>query len=330
MEDHWRPARTLAWHTLDGMSDREGMLYHYIVSGPHTSRCRVMVCRMAHLAVARNTNKATVRRCLDALADAGLIVWQLHGSVVTAYPVGSFLKCSAGRGNSLAGVVGALGRVPQGKPRDAAASDLGLPPDFESEVIETTAPGRTLANRKRDASESQAKRQERKASGKEDTPVVPSEGTVADAPKTQRAKRKKAEARPKDAAAVQDYAAEYAEGKGVAINATFGERFVNHYAAKDWKVGKSPVKDWRRCVHTWVLKRQDDGSRLRPGQKNPRSGQQPPPQQAKRKQIWDCETKEEWLALKEAEQPNAPDYTRHAWERHWQAHISDPNNGRTT
>lgn len=29
------------------------------------------------------------------------------------------------------------------------------------------------------------------------------------------------------------------------------ETFVNFYASKGWKVGNSPMKDWKACVHTW-------------------------------------------------------------------------------
>ena len=29
------------------------------------------------------------------------------------------------------------------------------------------------------------------------------------------------------------------------------ERFVDFYAAKGWKVGNQPMKDWRAAVRTW-------------------------------------------------------------------------------
>jgi hypothetical protein len=29
------------------------------------------------------------------------------------------------------------------------------------------------------------------------------------------------------------------------------QRFVDHYEAKGWRIGKSPVKDWKACVRTW-------------------------------------------------------------------------------
>lgn len=43
---------------------------------------------------------------------------------------------------------------------------------------------------------------------------------------------------------VQDYINE----KGYHFNA---EDFINHYEAVGWKVGKSPMKDWRACCRTW-------------------------------------------------------------------------------
>ena len=43
---------------------------------------------------------------------------------------------------------------------------------------------------------------------------------------------------------VQDYINE----KGYHFNA---DDFINHYEAVGWKVGKSPMKDWRACCRTW-------------------------------------------------------------------------------
>lgn len=31
------------------------------------------------------------------------------------------------------------------------------------------------------------------------------------------------------------------------------EKFFNHYKSKDWKVGKSSMKDWKAAVRTWDL-----------------------------------------------------------------------------
>lgn len=30
-----------------------------------------------------------------------------------------------------------------------------------------------------------------------------------------------------------------------------GENFINHHQSKDWKIGKSPMKDWRAAMRTW-------------------------------------------------------------------------------
>lgn len=29
------------------------------------------------------------------------------------------------------------------------------------------------------------------------------------------------------------------------------QRFLDHYAAKGWMMGRSPVRDWRACIRTW-------------------------------------------------------------------------------
>jgi hypothetical protein len=34
-------------------------------------------------------------------------------------------------------------------------------------------------------------------------------------------------------------------------NTVDAENFINFYESKGWKVGKSPMKDWKACVRTW-------------------------------------------------------------------------------
>ncbi len=41
---------------------------------------------------------------------------------------------------------------------------------------------------------------------------------------------------------------EYINDKGYHFSA---EDFINHYEAVGWKVGKSPMKDWKACCRTW-------------------------------------------------------------------------------
>lgn len=45
--------------------------------------------------------------------------------------------------------------------------------------------------------------------------------------------------------------AEYASEKGIRIDA---ERFVDFYASKGWKVGSSPMKDWRAAARNWAAR----------------------------------------------------------------------------
>ena len=42
--------------------------------------------------------------------------------------------------------------------------------------------------------------------------------------------------------------AEYCRERGNRINA---QSFVDFYESKGWKVGNSPMKDWKSCVRTW-------------------------------------------------------------------------------
>ena len=46
----------------------------------------------------------------------------------------------------------------------------------------------------------------------------------------------------------------FCEEHGYAVDAY---HFVNYYASKGWVVGKSPLKDWKAAVRTWVRKREE-------------------------------------------------------------------------
>jgi len=41
-------------------------------------------------------------------------------------------------------------------------------------------------------------------------------------------------------------------------NSVDAEQFVNFYSAKGWKVGNSPMKDWKACVRTWEQRDKKD------------------------------------------------------------------------
>lgn len=53
----------------------------------------------------------------------------------------------------------------------------------------------------------------------------------------------------------------YAKEKGFSIDA---ERFVNFYESKGWKVGSSPMKDWRASVRNWVSRDREQTSATSP------------------------------------------------------------------
>jgi hypothetical protein len=54
-----------------------------------------------------------------------------------------------------------------------------------------------------------------------------------------------------------DEVRDYCRERGNSVDA---ERFVDFYTAKGWKVGKSPMKDWKAAVRTWE-KEDGDGKR---------------------------------------------------------------------
>ena len=82
-------------------------------------------------------------------------------------------------------------------------------------------------------------------------------------------KREKEKERPRARARFSppstDDVSAYAAERGLDIDAA---AFVDFYAAKGWKVGTSPMRDWRAAVRNWCRR---DGGRGRPGP----SGQAP-------------------------------------------------------
>lgn len=46
------------------------------------------------------------------------------------------------------------------------------------------------------------------------------------------------------------------------------DRFVDFYAAKGWKVGNQPMKDWRACVRTWEKRDNEHKESSQQKQKN--------------------------------------------------------------
>ncbi len=61
--------------------------------------------------------------------------------------------------------------------------------------------------------------------------------------------------RPRFSPPSVDAVREYCQEKGYAIDP---ERFVDHYTANGWKVGKNPMKDWKAAVRTWVKNEKGD------------------------------------------------------------------------
>lgn len=42
-------------------------------------------------------------------------------------------------------------------------------------------------------------------------------------------------------------------------NGVDAQRFVDYYESKGWKVGRTPMKDWRACVRTWENRERNNG-----------------------------------------------------------------------
>lgn len=71
---------------------------------------------------------------------------------------------------------------------------------------------------------------------------------------TEKGKGKRARFRAPSPADVREYAAAYAESKGIALGSIDfdPDYFVDYYESKGWKVGKAPMKDWKATVRNWL------------------------------------------------------------------------------
>jgi len=66
-----------------------------------------------------------------------------------------------------------------------------------------------------------------------------------------------------------DEVAAYCVERGNGVDAS---KFVDFYSSKGWKVGKSPMKDWRASVRTWETNDQSRGSPTTPKAPTTRNG----------------------------------------------------------
>jgi hypothetical protein len=56
---------------------------------------------------------------------------------------------------------------------------------------------------------------------------------------------------PPDVSEVAAYASEYQDSTGLHGWSFDAQRFVDHYTANGWKVGRNAMKDWRAAVRNW-------------------------------------------------------------------------------
>jgi hypothetical protein len=51
---------------------------------------------------------------------------------------------------------------------------------------------------------------------------------------------------------------EYMTTRGFPNPSLNSESFIAYYKSKGWKIGNSPMKDWKACVHTWEARMKAD------------------------------------------------------------------------
>ena len=146
-------------------------------------------------------------------------------------------------------------------------SDLALAvyPLIEGQVDRMTdlrekrsASGRSGGESKAEANRSKAEANCSKPVANCSKPVANEQQNVAPVPvpipereTTLTGSKEKARFTPPTAEEVERYAAE----KGLAIDA---QRFVDFYTSKGWRVGSSPMKDWRAACRNWCARNAKD------------------------------------------------------------------------
>lgn len=98
-------------------------------------------------------------------------------------------------------------------------------------------------------------------------PVIQSE-SESESYSGEGAKAPNARTRGKFSPPTADEVKAYASDKGLTLDA---DRFVDFYAAKGWKVGNTPMKDWRAAARNWA---RDDLARAAPAARQPKVTQE--------------------------------------------------------
>lgn len=226
----YRTLRMTFWNDpyVEELGPEGRLLYLYLITGPYTNNLGVLEISLRRMSYETGLDEASVERLLGEAEEAGKIV--RDGSVIWLV---NFVKHQASTSPRLVqSLRGLLVQVTSDRIREAAMRRY--PGLFGTAALGTGV---------REAEPEAAERVER-GSGR----------VSAGSPEGEEEGEEKGEPlrRGRFRAPSEEEVRAYCESRGNGVSA---EAFVNFYASKGWKVGSSPMRDWRAAVRTWEVKR---------------------------------------------------------------------------
>lgn len=224
----YRTLRMTFWNDpyVEELGPAGRLLYLYLITGPYTNNLGVLEISSRRMSYETGLEETEVERLLGEAEEAGKIV--RDGSVIWLV---NFVKHQASTSPRLVqSLRGLLGQVTSVRIREAAmlrypglfGTGTMRTGDGEQEAVDRVGPGSGMVSA--GSLEGEEEGEEKGEPLKRGRFRAPSEEEVR----------------------------AYCESRGNGVSA---EAFVNFYASKGWKVGSSPMRDWRAAVRTWEAKR---------------------------------------------------------------------------
>ncbi len=232
----YRTLRMTFWNDpyVEELGPEGRLFYLYLITCPHTNNLGFLEVSRRRMAYETGLSEEVLLRLLSEAEAAGKIV--ADGACLWLV---NFVKHQASTSPKLVQSLRALlGQISSLKIRAAVAAAYPaiFPPEPAEEV---PMPGKRAPSAV-------------EAGCAQPSPTV-GEGTGNRKGEEEGEGKRKTLFRPPEVEEVRAYCEE--RGNGIEAGA-----FVDFYASKGWKVGTSPMKDWRAAVRTWEAKRRESGA----------------------------------------------------------------------
>lgn len=227
----YRTLRMTFWNDpyVEELGPHGRLLYLYLITGPYTNNLGVLEVSPRRMAYETGLDQEEVERLLEGAEKAGKLV--RDGSVIWLV---NFVKHQTSTSPRLVQSLRAL-LMRLSSPKIRAAAERRYPELFGGrDRTGSAGPGTGSAE-----------------GGETVWEIAPGVGTGSFKEEAEGKEEGKAGTRRFRAPSEEEVRA-YCESRGNGVSA---EEFVNFYASKGWKVGSSPMRDWRAAVRTWEAKR---------------------------------------------------------------------------